>query len=105
MTSTQSAGNDRGQNGLVGERPERCFTDSLSRRSSSMSTRRKRLTLVGVLFAGLIGLFEMTARTLTLSAGPQGTAAAQPKAEPPRTGQDKREADRNEIQAQTERFL
>jgi uncharacterized protein (TIGR02246 family) len=70
-----------------------------------MFTGRKRLTLVCVLFGGLIGLFGTTALTVTLSAQPGGKAAARQKAEPPTADKDTRAADRAAIQAQTQRFL
>jgi uncharacterized protein (TIGR02246 family) len=65
-----------------------------------MSTRRKRWTLVGVLFAGLIGL----AGTLSLALTRYAHAADQ-KAEPAPADSEARKADRAEIQAQAERFL
>jgi uncharacterized protein (TIGR02246 family) len=71
-----------------------------------MSTRGKGLTLACVLFGGLTAFLGTTALTLAPYVPPGGTAAAaQQKPEPPPSGKDSREADRAEIQAQTERFL
>ena len=70
-----------------------------------MSTPKQRLTVVCILFGGLIGLFGTLSLALTrhTSAGDKA-AADQQKAEPP-ADRNTREADRAEIKAQADRFL
>jgi uncharacterized protein (TIGR02246 family) len=71
-----------------------------------MSNRKKPLTLVCVLFGGLLGLLVATAFAVRLHANPEGrTATEQQKAEAPPAEGDAREADRAAIRQQTERFL
>jgi uncharacterized protein (TIGR02246 family) len=70
-----------------------------------MSTTKKRLAVVWILFAGLIGVFGTLSLALTRHANAGDKAAAeQQKAEPP-AGKNTREADSAEIQAQADRFL
>src|SRR5438067_1695932 len=71
-----------------------------------MSTRRKRLALILVVFGGLIGSLGMLSLALPRSASAGGDPAAKgQKAEPPSTDKDERKADRAKLQAQMGRFL
>jgi uncharacterized protein (TIGR02246 family) len=70
-----------------------------------MSTRRKRLALVLVLFAGLLGSLGIMSLPLTRYADAGDKAAARQKVDPPTAEKDTRKADRAAIQAQMEGFL
>src|SRR5947208_17186659 len=71
-----------------------------------MSTRRKQLVPVLVLFGGLVTLFGTMSLPLTRHAVAKDTgAAAQKKAEPSSGDTDNRKADRAAIQTQREGFL
>src|SRR5258705_367043 len=71
-----------------------------------MSTRRKRLALVLVMFGGLIGSLGMLSLALPRAASAGGDPAAKgQKEEPPPDDKVSRKADRAQLQAQMKRFL
>jgi uncharacterized protein (TIGR02246 family) len=74
--------------------------------SDTMSTWRKRLTLVLVLFGGLLGLFGAMSLYLTRQADAGDKAVAKPKKAASSSGNtDNRKAARTAIQAQRQAFL
>ncbi len=70
-----------------------------------MSTRRKRLTVILVLFGGLLGVFGTLSSTLTRQADAGNKPATKKKAATPSGDADNRKADRAGIGAQREAFL